>query len=150
MPFDSAEITTLITEIYGLPESGRAIINTSLSHRPPSLSNTFEPTYATGNFSNLITVIKDQVALANENQVLQVRALLTRWSAITSYKPMSINTGTSGEQGTIIDYDREREGIRTAVANTLGVACPIGGFLADAQRSYAIPLKNNGVCLGDR
>lgn len=145
--FTTAEIKKVFS-IIGLPQDGAGLIATSLSHRPPSLAQTWEPTWTTGNLSGFVAQVNTKLAAANDATCDEVRSVFGTWDAI-KISPMRLTSTGSGEEGRVVDDEMQREAIRQFVGNELGISVPKGGFMADTARSYPAN-SSGGADLGDR
>ena len=54
--------------------------------------------------------------------------------------PLKVQGSVDGSKGTLVDHEAQRENIRQACANILGVAVPRGGFLAEVRATYGASL----------
>jgi len=117
-----------IFEIFGVPQGGRGVIVTALSHLPPSLAAEWEATWTAGDFTAVVTQIQAAIQAAAEPQRVRVRLLLTRWSELCSAPTLQVR----GEVE--LHAAREMDRVRERLGNLLGVAVPTGGFLSEARR----------------
>jgi hypothetical protein len=100
----TADEAAQIFEVVGIPRGGAGRIVTSLSHLPPALAHTWEPTYTTGDFSSVVTLIEGAINGASPAVATRTRVHLTRWDSIGGTNPMRLNAGSAGEQGVVVDY----------------------------------------------
>ena len=151
-------LTTLqvaqIFQVLCLPQDGLAVVATTLSHRPPTNTQVWAPTYNQADMTALVTVITARITAANSNADLctLIGVELARWGTIGS-SPLVITHTSAGAQGIIIHYDKERENIRQRVGNLLGVSVPEGGFLKETEITWGkhpAQLVAGGGLDGDR
>ncbi|HEY3323178.1 MAG TPA: hypothetical protein VGP72_22180 [Planctomycetota bacterium] len=122
----SAGQVTQVFEILGVPQDGDAEFFSALAEHDG-------PAYDGVNLSVLVGKINAKLTALTAEQIVRVSALLSRHTAITSSSPMQLSAAGSA-RGKLADYPAEREAIRTALGNILGVAVPSGGLMAEAQR----------------
>lgn len=130
----AAQITVIKCEIFGIPEGGAGVIVTSLSHIPPSLAQSWEPTYSIGSFTNALDQIDDRLEAVTASQLTRIERLLTRWDEIGATSPLKLIKDSEGGEGIIADHQEERESIRRLLSNIIGLWCPRGGFWAETER----------------
>jgi hypothetical protein len=135
--------------IFGLPRSGKANIVTSLTHLPPTLSATWNPTYTVGDFSNVIALLNSTLTALPQAEVNNARTqVFPLWLQIET-SPMRL-TSSGVEAGTVIDDCAQREAIRVKFGELIGFTCPFGGFTQSAKDSYSRQMAKFGGGLGDR
>lgn len=113
-------------EIIGVPQYGAA-------SNSRVVASFFGPFFEAYSFSQLITEINTRIAALTSAQCTRVTTHLTRWDTIGGTSQIRISKGTSGAEGTLVDYPAEREEIRIALAKIIGFKCPDGGWLNQAQ-----------------
>jgi hypothetical protein len=72
-------------------------------------------------------------------QEARIGALIDEFTGIAT-SPMVVKASSGGAQGTLVDRGEQRENIRQAVANNLGIAVPKGGFLSEVRATYGASL----------
>ncbi len=125
MPLTAAQ-TTPIFEILGIPQSGSGDVF-------GSVATLFGPEFESYDMSAIVSRITAKLAALSAEQITRVTAVLDRHTAITATSPLKMHS-SSGASGVIADHPAERDMIRTALGNILGIAVPAGGFMAEAQR----------------
>lgn len=135
MAFSDTNITKLY-EIFGFPEGGEGVIITSLSHIPPSLSNSWEPTYTVGDMSTLKTRIDTSLTAAADNPTLktQVEAWIAEYDTIGKGSVLHVTAAGGGAQGELVNDPQKIENIRQGIGNLIGLWIPKGGFWGATQR----------------
>lgn len=133
--FTDAEIAQIF-EIFGLPRQATGIIAPTLVERPSSLSATWDDAYNSASLASITAAIETQLAASTEEQRTRARLHLVRWDEFDSSSPMRITQGSGGEQGVIVDHEKERENIQRALSRVLGIVVPKGGFEAEARRVF--------------
>lgn len=136
-------------QIVGLPAAGSGLVLTSLVHVPFSNTQSWEPTWNVGDFSDLITAVDAKLAAATAEQITRMQSLITRFMEI-EVSPVQIRQTATGAAGIIADHGKERENIRQTLANVLGLAVPEGGFISEIQRVYGKSLARWVSSIGDR
>lgn len=122
----TATQTTQIYEILGVPQDGSGEVI-------GSIATLFGPEFESYNMGNIVTSIDAKLAALSASQLTRVTTLLDRYTAISASSPLKLNAA-SGARGTLVDHPAEREAIRLALGNILGIATPSGGFMAEALR----------------
>ena len=110
-------------EILGVPQQGAA-------SNAPIVASFFGPFYEAYDFSALVTAIDARLAALSTAQCTRVGTHLTRWDTIGGTSQLSISKGTSGAEGTLVNYPAERIEIRRALAKIIGFKCPENGWLS--------------------
>jgi hypothetical protein len=140
----------ILREIYGIPRlSGVAF--TSFTHIPPLLAKIWEPTYTIADFSDAWNAVMAQVNQLNAYEISRLRTPhFARWDEIGPTSVTRITSSQGGDAGLITDDERERELIREAVGNIVGLVVPQGGFYADLKVRLAYSSARNQLQGGDR
>lgn len=125
MPLTAAQ-TTHIFEILGVPQSGAGEVFASVA-------TLFGAEYESYDMSSVVTKIGATLAALSAEQIARVTTLLDRHTAITSSSPVEVRESAEAK-GTLANHPAEREYIRSALGNILGLAVPSGGFMAEAMR----------------
>ena len=128
MPLTAAQITQVF-EILGVPQNGSGDVY-------PSVATLFGPSFESYDMSAIVTRIGAKLAALSATQITRVTELLDRYTAITATSPLQIHQ-SDGSAGVIVNHPAERETVRTALGNVLGIAVPAGGFMAEARRMAA-------------
>jgi len=123
----SAAQKTQVLEILGIPELG-----TGVSY--PELTGAFGAGGEAYDMFRVVTQVSSLISAMSASQEDRVVALLTRHAAITSSSPLQVTGAAGGVRGVLVDHPAEREAIRAAIGNIVGVAVPSGGFVAEAGR----------------
>lgn len=123
----SAAQKTQVFEIFGIPETGSG---TSY----PELMGEFGASGDTYDMSRVLSQVTSILNALSASQEARVAALLTRHAAITSSSPLQVHGAAGGARGVLVDHPGEREAIRAAIGTIVGVAVPMGGFVAEAGR----------------
>ncbi|HYG77795.1 MAG TPA: hypothetical protein VEK08_22505 [Planctomycetota bacterium] len=126
MPLTAAQ-STQIFEILGIPQAGSGAV-------VGSVATLFGPQFETYDMLGIVTQINSRIVALSAEQITRITALLDRYSTITASSPLQIQASSGGARGVLADHPAEREAIRAALGNVLGVAVPSGGFVAEAQR----------------
>ncbi len=126
MPLNTAQIAQ-IYEILGVPQhsSGSVLVG---------ITGSFGPVIETYDLNPVIDRIDACIATLQLDQANRILALLARHAVVSTTNPLQLTAASGGARGTIVDYPAEREAIRGALGNLLGIAVPTGGFVAEAQR----------------
>ena len=127
MPLTAAQ-TTQIFEILGIPESGSGDVFASLA-------TLFGPAHETYDMAGVVTRVNARLAALSGTQLARVSELLDRHTTISATSPLSVAQSSAGK-GTLVHHPAEREAIRHALGNILGIAVPAGGFMAEARRLF--------------
>jgi hypothetical protein len=127
MSLTAAQISQ-VYEILGVPQGGAGEI-------VGSIATLFGPAVDAYDMSAIVTRIDAKISALSAEQIDRVTALLSRHAAIGSSSPLQVSASSGGARGTLADHPAERETIRTALGNLLGVAVPSGGFIAEAKRA---------------
>jgi len=136
-------------QIVGLPAEASGLVITSLVHVPFSNTQSWEPTYNVGDMSDLIDAIDAKLTAATAEQVTRMQSLISRFMEI-EVSPTKVTSSAAGTGGRLADHDVERENIRQALSNIIGLAVPEGGFIAEIQRTYGKSLARWVSNVGDR
>ena len=78
-----------------------------------------------------------------------MQSLISRFMEI-EVSPSKVTSSAAGTGGRLADHDVERENIRQALSNIIGLAVPEGGFIAEIQRTYGKSLARWVSNVGDR
>ena len=122
----TAAQTTQVFEILGVPQDGTGEVFASVA-------TLFGAEFESYDMAAIVDKIGDKLDALTASQEARVVELLARHSAITATSPLQVS-GTNAARGKLADYPAEREALRTALGNVLGLATPSGGFMAEAQR----------------
>jgi hypothetical protein len=123
----TAAQTTQVFEILGVPEDGTGEVFASVA-------TMFGAEFESYDMAAVVAKIGDKLEGLSASQEARVAELLARHAAISATSPVKVR-GSAKASGTLADHPAEREAIRVALGNVLGVAVPSGGFLAEAQRA---------------
>ena len=126
MSLTAAQITQ-VYEILGVPQDGTGEVF-------GSVATLFGPAFESYDLASIVTRVDAKLAGLSASQETRVTALLARHAAISASSPLKLKAA-SGAQGTLVDHPAEREAIRVALGNILGIAVPSGGFVAEALRA---------------
>jgi len=127
MSLTAAQITQ-VYEILGVPQDGTGEIF-------GAVATLFGPEYETYDMSAIVSKIDAKLAALTSEQIARVTTLLDRHTTIGNSSTLQVSAAAGGAKGTLADYPAEREMIRSALGNILGVAVPSGGFVAEAKRA---------------
>ena len=127
MSLTTAQITQ-VYEILGVPQDGAGEVF-------GSVATLFGPAYETYDMSAIVSKINTKLAGLTSEQIARVTTLLDRHTTIGNSSPLQVSAAAGGAKGTLADYPAERETIRSALGNILGIAVPSGGFVAEAKRA---------------
>ncbi|HYF49514.1 MAG TPA: hypothetical protein VEJ63_08915 [Planctomycetota bacterium] len=122
----SATQTTQVFEILGVPQDGSGDVFASVA-------TLFGAEYETYDMAAIVSRINTKLAALTATQITRVTELLDRFTSITATSPLQVEASSAG-QGVIVDHPKERDAIRVALGNVLGIAVPSGGFMAEARR----------------
>lgn len=141
----SGDEKVVLREIYGIP-NGDALAFTSFTHILPTLAKIWEPTYTIGNFAQAWAVVETRLEALSSFEINRVRVHLTEWDDIGPTTVTRITKSQNGDEGLITDANQERENIREAVGNIIGLVVPQGGFYAEMKRrlAYTTGSRMNG------
>lgn len=139
MALSADRIVVLKGEILGLPPEASGTIVTALTHFPFSNTQTWEPGFNIGDYTNLMARIDTILAAMSAAQESRVATLIDEFTVIAT-SPLKVDKAAEGAGGTLVDHAEQRENIRQAVANNLGIAVPRGGFLAEVRATYGASL----------
>ena len=123
----TASQITQVYEILGIPQDGSGEVFASLA-------TLFGPAFESYDMSAIVTKIDAKLSSLTTEQIDRVTALLDRHSAIGNSSPLQVSASSGGARGTLADHPAERETIRNALGNILGIAVPSGGFMVEAKR----------------
>lgn len=122
----TAAQTTQVFEILGIPEDGTGEVFASVA-------TLFGSEFESYDMSAIVDRIGDKLDALTASQEARVTELLARHTAISATSPLQVR-GSAKATGTLADHPAEREALRVALGNVLGLAVPSGGFMAEAQR----------------
>ena len=125
MPLSATQVTQVF-EILGVPQDGSGDVFASVA-------TLFGPAYETYDMAAIVARIDAKLAALTATQITRVTELLDRFNSITATSPLQVEASSAGK-GTIVDHPKERDAIRIALGNVLGIAVPSGGFMAEARR----------------
>jgi hypothetical protein len=126
MALTAAQITQ-VYEILGVPQDGTGEIF-------GAVASIFGPEFETYDLSAVVAKINAKLSALTAEQIARVTTLLDRHTTIGNSSPLQVNAASGGARGTLADHPAEREAIRSALGNILGIAVPSGGFVAEAKR----------------
>jgi hypothetical protein len=122
----SASQTAQIFEILGVPQSGSGEVFASLA-------TLFGAEYESYDCAAVVEKINAKLAALTDAQIARVTTLLDRHTAVGASSPLQFRDA-GASRGVLADHPAEREYLRAALSNLLGLAVPSGGFFAEAQR----------------
>ncbi|MCZ7646925.1 MAG: hypothetical protein M5U26_16825 [Planctomycetota bacterium] len=120
----TAEQTTQIFEMLGIPEGGNGAVLSSVA-------TLFGPAYESYEMSGFVDLVNARLAGLSASQEARVGELLARWSAIGATSPLTV-AAEGAARGTLADHPAERAHLRLALANVIGIAVSSGGFAREA------------------
>lgn len=134
--FQDSDIS-VIHECFGLPESGLMMIVLDLSRRPESLAAQWEPVFAQGTLTNVVTALHTNLAAINQTNYNRCLVYINRWITITANDSrLRIDKGSTGAEGSIVDYRDEKGEIRKELGNLIGLWVPADGFFGESVRQF--------------
>jgi hypothetical protein len=125
MALTAAQVTQVF-EVAGVPQDGVGAVFASVA-------TLFGAEFESYDMSAVVARITAKLSALTASQEARVTNLLDRYTAISATSPLQVR-GSAAARGTLADYPAEREAIRVALGNVLGIAVPSGGFMAEAQR----------------
>jgi hypothetical protein len=127
----SAAETTLLYELFGIPEANDGYLVSQLTSLMGAFAETFDWTAVKSALdARLATMAAD-----GTGREARVQAHLASYSSIAQ-DPMSINRGATGAEGLLVDRPREVEYLRDACATIIGFAVPSGGFVREMFKRF--------------
>jgi len=125
MALTAAQITQVF-EVLGVPQDGTGEVFASVA-------TLFGAEFESYDMSAVVARITAKLGALTSPQEARVTNLLDRHTAISATSPLQVR-GSAKASGTLADHPAERDAIRTALGNVVGLAVPSGGFMAEAQR----------------
>ena len=124
---------TQIFEIFGLPQngSGYSVFLTATLFGP------FAEPY---DFTALVTALNAKLDALTSPQETRVIVHLERWDLVGGTNPLLMQKSSSGAEGIIVDFNRERQNIHNQIAAIIGFYAPYGGWIADVRRHQGLSL----------
>jgi len=124
----SAAQVTQVFEILGVPQAGSGDVI-------GSVATLFGAEFESYDMSGLVSRITAKLAALTAEQIARATTLLDRHTAITASSPLQVQATSGGSRGILADHPAEREAIRSALGNVIGIAVPAGGFVAEVKRA---------------
>jgi hypothetical protein len=122
----TAAQVTQVFEVVGVPQDGVGEVFASVA-------TLFGAEFESYDMSAVVARITAKLSALTASQESRVTNLLDRYTTISATSPLQVR-GSAKTSGTLADHPAEREAIRAALGNVLGIAVPSGGFMAEAQR----------------
>ena len=158
-PFTGPQVAN-IYDVLGLPPGaagqGLSVNVIALTMYPFSNVDTWNPTFNSGSFANLITAINNQITICDPDTAAIVLIDLATWNKGVRDSEMKVRRAASGAEGQLVDDYERRRILRIRIADNLGISVPDDGYIAEIRAVYGNSLREfrqggGGVGgLGDR